>query len=485
MPTQIPEKLKHLNSNRSLIDNSTSLMRSQFLTKLLDPRRDIDTECGYPKDITAQQYRYLYDREGIAERIVSIFPSECWSTDPMVKENDDADESEFENQWDKLQHKLNIWHYLNRADEMSGIGSYGLLFLGIDDGKQLSEPADGIDETGNKVGAASHELLFMRVFDQSLVDVVSFEEDPANPRYGRPTIYSITFANPNDEDESNSSGTNVSVHWSRCIHLADNRKSSEIFGVPRMQTVYNRLYDLRKLLGGSAEMFWKGAFPGMSFEVNPELGDVELDATALRAEFDNYSNGLQRYLALSGVQVKSLSPQVASPQAHIEAQMKAIAITLGIPLRIFMGSEQAQLASSQDKQTWNSRVAHRQSKYVGPLVIRPFVDRLIAFGILPDIEEYHIEFVDLSTPSDFDKAEVAGKQIEAVAKYVQSGADTLIPPMEFFTIIMGMTPEQAEAIIEAANEQMDEMEIDEQEIDLIEEPEEIIDEQEPEQEVEE
>ena len=41
---------------------SESLMRSQFLTKLLDPRRDIDDECGYPKEISPQQYRYLYDR---------------------------------------------------------------------------------------------------------------------------------------------------------------------------------------------------------------------------------------------------------------------------------------------------------------------------------------------------------------------------------------------------------------------------------------
>ena len=472
MPTKIPSNLKALtnnNSNQRFTMNDTSLMRSQFLNKLLDPRRDIDDECGYPKEISAQQYRYLYDREGIAERVVSMMPTECWSQDPEIRENDDADVTEFEDAFLVLQKEMNIFHFLGRADEMSGIGSYGILLLGLNDGKSLEEPVDGISETGEKVGNAQHELLYLRVFDESLVDVSLFEEDESNPRFGQPLLYDITFADPRSEESTatkKQDGTNRSVHWTRCIHLADNRKSSEIFGVPRMRPVYNRLYDLRKLLGGSAEMFWKGAFPGLSFEVNPDLGDVELDATALRAEFDNYSNGLQRYLALAGVQAKSLAPQVANPDAHINAQIKAIAITLGVPWRIFVGSEQAQLASSQDKQTWNNRVSHRQSKYVVPMLIRPFLDRLMTYGILPEVEEYFVDFPDLASPTDEDIAIIAGSQIESISKYVQAGVDALLPPKEFFTIVMGFDPEQADAIIEAANEQMDEMEIDEDDLDL-------------------
>tara|TARA_R110000851_G_scaffold46656_4_gene113552 strand:+ start:2780 stop:4282 length:1503 start_codon:yes stop_codon:yes gene_type:complete len=493
MPTKIPSNLKNITTNNQqrFTTNDNSLMRSQFLNKLLDPRRDIDDECGYPKDISAQQYRYLYDREGIAERVVSMMPTECWSQDPMIRENEDADQTEFENVFEALQKEMNIFHFLGRADEMSGIGSYGVLLLGINDGKSLEEPVDAVSATGEKVGNAQHELLYMRVFDESLVDVSEFEDDETNPRFGQPVMYDVTFADPRNEETTatkHQDGTNRTVHWSRLIHLADNRKSSEIFGVPRMRPVYNRLYDLRKLLGGSAEMFWKGAFPGMSFEVNPDMGDVELDAATLRTEFENYSNGLQRYLALAGVQAKSLSPQVANPEAHINAQIKAIAITLGVPWRIFVGSEQAQLASSQDKQTWNNRVAHRQSKYVAPMVIRPFIDRLIAFGILPEVEEFVVEFPDLASPTDDDKATVGGKQIEAISKYVGAGIDTLLPPKEFFTIIMGFDAEQADAIIESANEQMDEMEIDEDDLELefdepeIEseiEPDDIIEEQEP------
>jgi hypothetical protein len=489
MPTNIPEKLKHLNQQFSSLqnnaetrfnvnDSSISLMRKNILTKLLDPRRDIDIECGYPSDISAQQFRYLYDREGIAERVVSIYPSECWAVDPKIKENEESDETEFETTFDQLQRSLNLWSYLSRIDVMSGIGRYGVLLLGLDDGKNLSEPVEGISETGEKVGNAQHKLLYLRVFDESLIDIGSFERDESNPRFGQPIYYNITFGTIG-EGINLDEGTIARVHWTRVIHVADNRLSSETFGVSRMRPVYNRLYDLRKLLGGSAEMFWKGAFPGYSFEVNPDLGDVELDTVALRAEFDSYSNGLQRYLALAGVQAKSLSPQVANPEAHINAQIKAIAITLGVPHRIFMGSEAAQLASSQDKQTWNNRVKHRQDKYVIPYVIRPFVDRLIAFGILPEVEDYEVRFADLSTPSEEDKARVAGIQIEAISKYVQSGADALVPPMEFLTVIMGLTTDQAEAILMAAADQIDQDMIDEEayEQELIDEEEEPVEEE--------
>ena len=52
----------------------------------------------------------------------------------------------------------------------------------------------------------------------------------------------------------------------------------------------------------------------------------------------------------------------------------------GVPYRILVGSEEAKLASSQDKRTWNERVQKRRDNYLTPMVVRPFVDRLIALG---------------------------------------------------------------------------------------------------------
>jgi hypothetical protein len=199
-------------------------------------------------------------------------------------------------------------------------------------------------------------------------------------------------------------------------------------------------------------MFWRGAFPGYAFEIDPEVGSdlTDDEKTTLRAELKSYSDGLQRYMAIVGVKAKSLSPQVADPKGHIEAQIKMIAISLGIPYRIFIGTEEAKLASTQDVKTWNKRLAKRQEGYISPMIIRPFIDRLLAFGVLPEVKEYFIDWPDLNVPSDEDKAKVAEMKTSAFAKYVAGGVDALISPKEFLMMIMDMTEDEVLAIEKAA-----------------------------------
>ncbi len=447
-----------LNSMFSL--NAALLTRTAAITRLLDPRRDIDLECGYPKDILPEQYRLLFDREGIAKRVVTVYPDESWAQDPEILESNEAEETVFEKAWKELQTKNNVHHYLHRIDRLSGVGQYGVILFGLADGKPLTEPVDGIDPKGMQVGKPSHKLLFLRVFDERNARISVFEKDMNNPRFGQPVLYDIEF----EGDSGASRGERV--HWSRVLHVADNRESSEVYGIPRMQSVYNRIYDLRKLYGGSGEMFWKGGFPGFIFEVDPAVGEFtfgEEEKRVMREEFENYSNGLQRYMATMGVRTKQLSPQVADPSNHIEAQIKAIAITIGVPLRIFVGSEAAHLASTQDKFVWNTRLNQRKTKYLTPMLVRPFVDRLIILGVLPQPEEYTVFWPDLLKLTSLEKAEVGEKLTKAITTYVQSGSETLIPPIEFFTKILDISLEDAEAIVESANEQIGEEDMEEEE----------------------
>lgn len=459
-------KSRKVTTNTDLMANSVQRLeqmtanvlteRSNLINKMFDPRRDLDDECGYPKEVTIEQYRHLYDREGIAERVVSIFPSESWSVDPSVYETEKTDLTEFEETWNHLLKEFNIWHYLERIDELSGIGQFGILLFGLSDGKELREPVDGIDVHGNKTENNEYELLFLRCFDHSLVTVSSWEEDPSSKRFGSPNLYSVKFSDPRNQMELGSGAGNPNVqkeylvHWTRVLHVTDNRKTSEVFGSPRMRSVYNRLYDLRKLLGGSAEMFWKGAFPGLAFEVNPDLQDADIDVDTIKDEFFKYANTLQRYLAVTGVTTKSLAPQVANPGEHIMSQLKALTITLGVPLRVFLGSEAAHLASSQDQETWNKRIQKRQNKYLTPMLIRPFVQQLQLYGILPDVEEFNVSWDDLFEPTAQDKADVLKSITESMAKYIAGQVDLLVPPLEYLTVFMGLELEQAEFILEAA-----------------------------------
>lgn len=452
---------KMLDSYESMVTNATN-QRSALLNKLLDPRRNLNKECGYPEtgEITAEMYKNLYFRESIATRVVQVEAKETWQLTPSVYEDEDLEtDTEFEKAWDSLSQHLRggeswfkdeesspIWEHLRRVDILSGIGSFGVLLLGLDDGQQLQfpvagTPADGFvkdvtgqdadtkgdrDEAnppttayGSPVAGQSYaagslgaslgtdaqyfnsynpgqsperkdgeplHLIFLRAFDESLVQIVQYEASITNPRFGQPVMYLVTLNDPLEQH----SGVGlplatVRVHWSRIIHVADNLGSSEIFGVPRMRPVFNRLLDVAKLYGGCAEMYWRGAFPGLSIESHPQLGgDVIVDETAMRDMMDNYFNKVDRAIALKGFTAKSLAPQVVDPTPQINAELNAICIQLAIPLRIFMGSEQGKLAADQDSTTWNTkRVPERRKGYVTQRIIIPFVDRLIMIGVLP------------------------------------------------------------------------------------------------------
>ncbi len=405
----------------------------------------------------------MYDRNGVATRVVEIFPQECWAVEPNVFETQDKDsETEFEKAWSELGNKLRgeshfkeeeegnpIWEYLLRADILSGIGHFGVILLGLNDGKELSEEVEPSDKL---------ELTYIRCFDEALIKVSSYETDETNPRYSQPNTYNLTLEDyRNRADQTALHVSTVDVHWTRVVHLADNLGSSEHVGVPRMRPVWDRLYDLYKLYGGSAEMYWRGAFPGLSFETNPQAGNTKLNVEDLRDKAEDYMNSLQRYLITKNMNVKSIAPQVVDPSAQVNTQIDAICIKIGVPKRIFIGSERGELASGQDADTWDKRLVQRQHKYITPRIIIPFIDTLINLKVLPKPKEgFGVEWPSMSEPNDTERAELASKRTEVLAKYIQGSVDTLITPMDFLVRELNYTEEEAEEILKAAEEQQEE-----------------------------
>jgi len=454
-----------------LITNA-SYLRQQWLQKLVDPCRDIDEECGYPAEIDPELYTQFFRRHGIAKRIVSIYPEECWKKDPEVFDvEDEGVESPFEKAQKELVQKHNLNHYLCRIDILSGINTYGILLLGIDDNRTLDQPAEGLDDKGERTAKRPvRKLTYLRCLTDTLAPVAEWENDETNPRFGQPKSYNVQFVTPQQSSMQGQAPlptTAKKVHWTRVIHVADNCTTSEVFGTPRLEDVFNFLYDLKKLLGGSGEMFWKGGFPGYSFEVAPgQEGEVDLDENKMKQAMDDFSNKLTRYLALVGVTAKSLAPQVADPSAHIQAQLDAISIAKAIPKRILMGSEQGELAATEDKSSWVERLQGRMEKYLSPCLLRRVYDRFIALGILPVPAEdkYVVKWPDLASPSWDQIVTTAVKLVQAISSYAGSGADAFLPPMEFWMMAFKLTQEKAEALVEAMVKHIEETEDNEEDL---------------------
>jgi hypothetical protein len=392
-----------------------------------------------------------YKRGDIGARVIEVFPMETWKKHPLVYSTEDEQETDFEKAYKALDKKLNLTTIMRRADVMSGIGRFGIILIGINDNKTLEQPVQGIDEFGEVTGTNAYQVQFLRCFDESEVVVKELESDLKNPRYGQPKLYTILFTENAPQSTADVNQASKDVHWTRIIHICDNRLSSDVYGEPRLKRVYDRILDLKKICGSSGEMFYRGGFPGLSIETQPKVTGEELEFNKEETidEVENYQQGLKRYLALVGMSAKSLSPQIADPTAHANMQIQMISIAWSIPKRVLMGSEQGQLAADQDSINWNERIKLRQTDYATPYLLTPLVMRLIAFGALPPVGEegIFVTWPELNTQAPTDASNVANNLTNAMAKYVQSGTDILMSPFHFLTLILKLSDEEADSVI--------------------------------------
>lgn len=472
-----PERQLALNAQFEKMGEAVAnafVTRAQLWQKFLDPRRDIDSECGYPSANVAvdpEVYERLYRRDAIAGRVVDVIPEESWQVQPEVYQGeepglDNAFNDGVKNLSSMLRGEENyfrgtegdpVWDVLKRADKMAGRGRYSIILIGVNDGLSLDQLAQEKD---------GQEILYLRVFPEAMAPIAEMETDQTSRRFGQPRGYNVNFMDLNEGQTQGQgvqwtiTGTTTSmVHWTRVVHIVKNVESSEVLGTVEMESVLNRVLDCNKLYGGSAEMYWQGAFPGLSFETAPGLTKADLeDPDALKSMIENYRNGLQRYLLLMGMSAKTLSPQVVDPSPHIDKQIEAICIRKNIPLRIFKGSERGELASSQDERGWQKRMGARQRNEITPRVILPFFNRLIALGVIPKPDEeegYNVWWPDLSSQTDVERADLGAKITEALAKYVGGNVEALIPPIEFLVHVMGWDEDVAEQVVEAAKEALE------------------------------
>jgi hypothetical protein len=491
---------------QQMIRNAVSTFRS--LRGLTDAAntgqtRNIAAECGHPEFITPDDYWKKFDRGDVANRVVSIYPEECFGTAPLIYEQEDEEETEFEKEWKLLDEELSISSFWLRADILSGVGRFGVMLLGFDDGLALNQPVAGVGAVpaAKKEGSPvqnvepppepaaekpKRRLMYLRTFDESMVTIKELETDERNPRFGQPKMYSITFWDQNtDLSAANPfqtlpppSGFNTvqqmgnksvkDVHWTRIVHLADNRLRDEIFGVPRLKRCYDRVLDLHKIAGGDAEIFWKQAKGGLALETEngPDGMPVEIDREGTKDEMEAFYEGMKPYIVLENMKANRLSPESVDPGPHAELQIRLICISMACPWRIFMGAEVGALASGQDIVAWNGRIQKRREEYVSAFVIRPFIDRLIEAGVLPfpaggkgktDANAigdgrkprpvYVIWWNDLNTPSNAEQADVAVKRTDAMAKYVAGGVDQLIAPAPYMEMVVGFKKDEVDAIL--------------------------------------
>lgn len=423
-----PEKMLEVASAFRILSELTT--RSEIAAKLgksFSGDRDIYAALGYTKLLEFDHYMARYKRQDIARAIIDAPANACWRNPPRIIESDDENVTPFEAKWDEMTKRLNLYRYLKRVDRLAGIGNYAAMLLGFGDGAPLE-----VEVTGGR------DLMYVQTFSQKNAEIAEYDEDPLSERYALPKLYKLTTAIGEKKATQR-------VHWTRVLHVAEDTLEDDVFGVPRLEAVYNRLQDLDLVTGGSAEMFWRGGFPGIGFEVNEGAKLEKQDLVDLQSEVEDYIHGLKRYLRLQGMKATTLDQQIADPTGQVGVLIDLIAAATRIPKRILLGSERGELASTQDEENWARRVEERQRDHCELGIIRPLISRLVLVRIMtdPGIEGYTVDWPTITPEGADEKAKIGQMKASALAAYVgAAGADTIVPPEVFLRSMLGFTDDE-------------------------------------------
>jgi uncharacterized protein len=445
---------------RNKLHNLQQVVNRIWLAKKLGQqykgKRNIFDALGYPQDseLDFQYYFDRYDRQDIATAIIDRPVDTAWDGFLGIMSVDDETEREkdvLKDAFWKLEKEFGLSFEFSRLDKLVGLGQYAVLLFGFNDVKEQADFRNPL--TG------APKLLYVSSFAEKDAHISTWETNPANSRYGQPTMYSLDIATPG-EGKSGMPGQ-IDVHYSRVIHVCENSMMSNIYGTPRLKALINRLIDLEKLMGGDAEMFWKGARPGYFGKVDKDANMSSDEWDELTDQIENYEHDLIRFLHVQGMSVESLAQQIADPSAHVDIQIQAISAKTGIPKRILVGSERGELSSGQDITQWRSLIKTRQRKFCEPKIITPFIDKCMLHGVLPQAEDYVAEWEDMFAPSEKERAEVGQIRANALDSWSKSSLNAdAIPAKLVPKLFLGLNDDQLDEIEREKEQQMEEEEIE-------------------------
>ena len=459
------EKIKNKQKVVSLFNRLGSAISSRakllaYLGKSFSGNRDLYEICGYPRVLTYEDYRARYDRQELAKACIDRPINSSWRKKPIISDSPDPSdkESQFEKDYLALVKRLRVYNYLKRLDTLSSIGQYAVLLLGFNDGEKLDQPIT----TQGKL-----ELKYISVYSEAAAKIVQWDEDQTSERYALPVIYSLITS---VKEGSNLSSKSVNVHFTRIMHVACESLESDVYGTPQMQAIYNRLQELETISAGSAEMYWKGARPGVVLSTKEDYDFDENAKTDLDTELDEYDHEIRRFMRLQGLDVKQLLVNLKSPKEWLDSIIDLIAAGRNIPKRILMGSERGELASSQDKGNWDERMESRREDYIEPVILRKFIDILIEYKSIakPFKDEYYVEWPEFEVPGEKAIVDNANVAAEALSKYMNTpGIETIMPPEEFLMRFFKYEKEEAIKLVSQYQDLLDKENEDINEDDLI------------------
>lgn len=429
--------------------NQSALLARQQMARQLGSQfkgaRNVYEAAGYPEldDIPYIRYEGKYYREGVGTRVVEIPVTYTWKTPPEVRDTAvDEEPSDFVKAWasltsieeigDDLDDPVTLWSYIVQADILAGIGRYGGLLVGINDGLPLDQPLQKAN--------SGRELLYLTPLSESDMQIKVWGTDSEDRRYGLPVMYGV--------DLNDTAGMR-DVHWTRVVHIAER---GLVYGRPRMERVFNYLEDLLKITAGSGESAWKLMWKGIVISAR-EGYRMPDDGSELTDKAYEYIHDLTRVLEVDGADVQVQGGEIVDPSSVIRILIALVSAATSIPQRLLLGSERGELASTQDETNWLDVIQTRRETFAEPIILRRLINRLIYGGVLPMPRDrrYTIQWPNPFSLTRLEQADVNLKRAQTISALVPGAADLLLDTDEI-RVLAGFDPRQSDSNLGVGDE---------------------------------
>ena len=397
--------------------------------------RNIYSALGYNENPCFNDFYERYRRQDIAKAVIDKICNYTWRGDVSVYNvtEQDNEQNSLYKVWNELNKCLRLQKKLLQLDKLAMLGEYACLLLGFNDVKSNEDFKRSVNKNS--------KLLYVTPLSQANCTFNIFENDISNERYGQPLLYDVKIKN-------NQTEITLQVHYTRIIHVVYDALDDELRGIPFLLPIYHRLEDLDKIVGASAEMFWRGARPGYHINISNEAYADDNEITnKLEQSLTKFENNLRRFIVTQYAdKIESLQQQIADPVNFADVQFQIISALTGIPKRILFGSERGELASTQDKEAFNEVILARRKAFAEPEILNKLMERLIRFGVIKQ-SDYTIEWQSVYDEDINQRTERALKLAQAINTFTANPYNEEFMPKEtFMRIVLGFTDAQIEEI---------------------------------------
>lgn len=381
-------------------------------------KHDHYKDFGYPETLDFKLLHKMYCRNGIAAAAVDKTALKTWQDTPFLLEQErdgsqkgKSKETELEKQIRLKFAALRLWAKLAEADRKSMVGGYSGVILRLKDSKAFDQPVD-------RVNGGLEGLFRIDPVWAGQLKVADWNTDPTSEAYGEPTMYEFNEANVRDD---NPNKRQLRIHPDRVIIWSDD---GTVLGRSLLQPGYNDLIDLEKIKGAGGEGFWKNAKAAPVFEVDKDAKieqmakamGVKPDEVAdkMNEQVEDYQKGFDKMLMLMGMQVKTVGVTLPSPEHFFGAALQSFAASVGAPVKILVGMQTGERASTEDANEWNQTNMARRVNITHPNIME-LVTRLVKWGILPK-KDWFVDQADLTESSMSEKIDRANKMADTNQK---------------------------------------------------------------------